>query len=628
MGNFREDKIDFTSNKLFIHNPLMVELGELQNKSAIRQVLGCLIKKPSLAGDYKFLMEDFIEPEHRLIYASVITMARDLDIKIITEATIHKFLKENHPTYVLPEGVYNKKKCGDLINQIIASTIEDNFESNYTEMKKWSLLRYFYMQGIDISYYYDSRIVDPKIVEEIRSRFVKDSLTDFMDHFKMKIINVQDTFGIARTEQEIQAGGKRAMDTKNEQKEHPMVGYSYASNFLTTATDGMLEGKLTIHSASSGTGKTRLAIANMCNAFVPTFWDPATKTWKDNPHGTDNAALFIGTEQQVDKEIEPIIWSYMACVDQHHISTGEYEPGEEERVEHAIRALGGKRDWTVEDDDNYEETTYNRINLVHMADYNRNSIAEIIEKYVVKYKVKAVFLDYIWATPALISEYDNENKGQTRQDQALLALSAMLKECAEKYHIVIESATQLSGEYGNSEIRDERIVRGAKSIVDKCDVATIISRPTPKEIALIEKNIPAGEKNPFRDGFGNTIEEKMPNVCINLYKNRGIGYNKIKIWLKVDYSTMRVHDLFVTGYDYIALALPKTCVYVDNDGMFKSFQSNDKQSAGALMDDYIKGNITKATLEEVTEKYELNDMKASLTEEEKKRLNSARNNIG
>ena len=46
------------------------------------------------------------------------------------------------------------------------------------------------------------------------------------------------------------------------------------------------------------------------------------------------------------------------------------------------------------------------------------------------------------------------------------------------------------------------------------------------------------------------INKPKPNLIYSLYKNRGGKWNKIKIWLYIDYSTMRVHDLFVTDYEY------------------------------------------------------------------------------
>lgn len=56
-----------------------------------------------------------------------------------------------------------------------------------------------------------------------------------------------------------------------------------------------------------------------------------------------------------------------------------------------------------------------------------------------------------------------------------------------------------------------------------------------------------------------------PNVSISLYKNRGGKFTNIKIWLLVDYSTMRVRDLFVTDYEYNIIKMAKTYIGVDED---------------------------------------------------------------
>lgn len=56
-----------------------------------------------------------------------------------------------------------------------------------------------------------------------------------------------------------------------------------------------------------------------------------------------------------------------------------------------------------------------------------------------------------------------------------------------------------------------------------------------------------------------------PNVSISLYKNRGGKYTNIKIWLLVDYSTMRVRDLFVTDYEYNIVKMPKTYIGINED---------------------------------------------------------------
>ena len=52
----------------------------------------------------------------------------------------------------------------------------------------------------------------------------------------------------------------------------------------------------------------------------------------------------------------------------------------------------------------------------------------------------------------------------------------------------------------------------------------------------------------------------------SLYKNRGGKWNKIKIWLYIDYSTMRVHDLFVTDYEYKLIKdIEKTYINVSDE---------------------------------------------------------------
>mgnify|MGYP001623588866 CR=1 FL=1 len=95
----------------------------------------------------------------------------------------------------------------------------------------------------------------------------------------------------------------------------------------------------------------------------------------------------------------------------------------------------------------------------------------------------------------------------------------------------------------------------SKAIIDKTDTAGIVMKITEKEKKLLAPILKTGEM------FG-TPE---PNVSISLYKNRGGKYTNIKIWLLVDYSTMRVRDLFVTDYEYNIVKMPKTYIGINED---------------------------------------------------------------
>lgn len=71
-------------------------LREYQNKNAIREVIGCLIKDPQLLKTYKFDKKDFVESFHQVLYVTIHNMARDGAEKIDAYA-VDSYLKESFP---------------------------------------------------------------------------------------------------------------------------------------------------------------------------------------------------------------------------------------------------------------------------------------------------------------------------------------------------------------------------------------------------------------------------------------------------------------------------------------------------------------------------------------------------
>lgn len=53
-----------------------------------------------------------------------------------------------------------------------------------------------------------------------------------------------------------------------------------------------------------------------------------------------------------------------------------------------------------------------------------------------------------------------------REDNILFMLSNKLKDICNQYGVFIMSSTQLNGNYVDSEIPDQNLLRGAKSIAD------------------------------------------------------------------------------------------------------------------------------------------------------------------
>lgn len=248
------------------------------------------------------------------------------------------------------------------------------------------------------------------------------------------------------------------------------------------------------------------------------------------------------------EEIDPILWAYIADVPQDHIEFNMYEPGEEERVDKAIDILENESNIWFE----------------YIPEFDANTLEEIIENHKLEHDIEYVWFDYIAATVELNSEFATESKTKmvVREDQVLANLSKKLKNFTRKFDVSIDSFTQVTGDFKNEANRDQTIVRGAKSIIDKADGALIAMPPSEKELKKVEPIL------------REMINKPAPNLIYSLYKNRGGKWNKIKIWLYIDYSTMRVHDLFVTDYEYKLISdIEKTYININDENYASNIAS-------------------------------------------------------
>ena len=522
-------------------------LRQYQSKSAIREVLGCLVKNPLLLKDHNITIDDFVESFHKVVLVGINNNVSNNVVKL-DSFVIEEYLKEAFPTKHV---IFKRNNGAIYIDKASEMCNLENFEANYTELKKFSLLRRFLKEGFDVSEFFDPKEVDPNELDKKREFFEQNSIDDIINYFKNKIINISGEYSIKNGRDSVKAGSEEAKRQKEKWKKAPEYGLSYSSQFFNSVTKGIRKKRFVIGSADSGVGKTRLSVSNLCFSFVPHYYNSKTQQWEENPHGTQNAGLYIGTEMELIEEVEPILWAYIADVPEEHILYNSYLPGEEERVDRAIEIL------------NKESNLF----LEYVPDYDIGTLEKIIDEHVTKHKVGYVFFDYIHTTTDLISEYQSEAKAkmQVREDQILNNLGLKLKELTRKYNIALNTWTQVSGDIKNEQNRDSSIIRGAKGLKDKADTMFIATRPTQKELKLMEKIL----KGPFMLG------KPHPNLCYSIYKNRGGKLNNVKIWLYVDYDTMRVHDLYMTDYEYNILPVEKTYIGVNEDTTFVVAESKE-----------------------------------------------------
>ena len=514
------------------------------NKQALREVLGSLLQEPSLIREYKIVQNDFPETFHKLIFAAINNLykngAEEIDAVAIDEYLSH--YETQYQVFIKNEGV-------SFLEKIQEMALQSNFKYYYDQLKKFSLLRSYVEYGISVEEFFDPDEINPEVIEKQRKQLDEYTIQDIINHYKKKHSRVIAPF--LNTEgQDSKKAGVGGHEQKEKWKQDTAWGIGYASAYLTTALHGIRKRRFNIKSAGTGVGKTRTSIADIGYACSPYYYDKSLDKWCENPNGKSNGGLYIGTEMELLEEIDPILWAYIADVPQDHIEFNLYEDGEEERVDKAIDILEHEANIWFE----------------YVPEYDANTLEEIIETHKLEHDIEYVWFDYISATVELNSEYAAESKTKmvVREDQVLANLSKKLKNFTRKFDVSIDSFTQVTGDFKNETNRDQTIVRGAKAIIDKADGAMIAMPPTEKELKKIE---------PITREL---INKPTPNLVYSLYKNRGGKWNKIKIWLYIDYSTMRVHDLFVTDYEYKLIKdMEKT--YIDvNDEEYASTKVNIK----------------------------------------------------
>ncbi len=514
------------------------------NKQAIREVLGSLLQEPSLIREYKIVQNDFPETFHKLIFAAINNLykngAEEIDAVAIDEYLSH--YETQYQVFIKNEGI-------SFLEKIQEMALQSNFKYYYDQLKKFSLLRSYVEHGISVEEFFDPDEINPEVIEKQRKQLDEYTIQDIINHYKRKHSKVIAPF--LNTEgQDSKKAGVGGHEQKEKWKQDTAWGIGYASAYLTTALHGIRKRRFNIKSAGTGVGKTRTSIADIGYACSPYYYDKSLDKWCENPNGKSNGGLYIGTEMELLEEIDPILWAYIADVPQDHIEFNLYEDGEEERVDKAIDILEHEANIWFE----------------YVPEYDANTLEEIIETHKLEHDIEYVWFDYISATVELNSEYAAESKTKmvVREDQVLANLSKKLKNFTRKFDVSIDSFTQVTGDFKNEANRDQTIVRGAKAIIDKADGAMIAMPPTERELKKIE---------PITREL---INKPTPNLVYSLYKNRGGKWNKIKIWLYIDYSTMRVHDLFVTDYEYKLIKdMEKT--YIDvNDEEYASTKVNIK----------------------------------------------------
>lgn len=217
----------------------------------IFQVIGCLMQQPDLLRDkkYKLIRKDFPEMFHKSIFASIHNLVTQ-DVREIDEIAIDNYLanyEEHYTIFKNNDGLHWLLKAKEKANL-------PNFEYNYNQIKKFTLLRSYEEKGIYVGDIYNVNITGIKEQEKMQEKFDNMTLKDIVDHFKGLMLEIEEEFSVSDTT-EVKKAGEGAKATKERFKEQPLMGLGMESEMLTTITRGALKKRFIVSSSDTGNGK-------------------------------------------------------------------------------------------------------------------------------------------------------------------------------------------------------------------------------------------------------------------------------------------------------------------------------------------------------------------------------------
>ena len=510
------------------------QIDKYYNAQASVQVLGTLMNNPKLLNrnKYKLDLEDFIGKKHCCLFTCIVNLFSQ-GLEVIKVSDIESYLSKNdlagHNLF------FEKENDIEWINDVFNEGDVNNFDYYYSLVRKLSLLRSYLSQGVNVTELLNMDELDNNLLKMQQEKFDLMTLDDIKRYFDKKNSNVKKRF-CSKEDNKSRKSGENALELRERLKELPPYGFNLESGFLNTITRGALPKKFFLETRDSGCGKSRNAIKRLIGICSPYLWDFKENKYIENLNYKGNSGLYIGTEMDLEEEIEPIIWAFISGIEQDKIMENDLTEEEEERLNLAME-YSAEMQLFMEDEDNYD--------LAYLW--------STIEQYKEDNNICAVAIDYLELTSALSGEYAQTTRGMNvREDQVLLNLSKEVKSMCNTFDITIFGYTQTTDEARTMGYRDQRAVKGARSLPNKVDVGITVFEPTKKELELLETMIRKVQRG---------INTKLiPNACYTIYKNRGTKYKDLKIWGYNDLGTGRFIDMFVTDKYYNPVKLEKTFI--------------------------------------------------------------------
>ena len=475
------------------------------DKKCIQQVLGCLLKHPQYLSEvdkYSLIIEDFDSRFEKYIFAAIQGLYFNGAQKI-SAFDIENYLDTNE----IAKKIFKNNNGIEYLQDIEEYSNEENFPYYYEKLKKLNLLNDFQKQGIDVSDFYIEDLTDVHAIE-INQAFEELTIQDIIQKIKGKVIKLESKY--SKSEEVKSWSVADEIDKIIDDFGNPdEVGLPIQGEIFSHIINGAERGALTVRSAASGLFKTRQAVADACVLAFPLRYESKVKQWIN--YGNCERVLFIITEQKLSQLLRMVV-AYLSEVNESKFKYGNFTKDEEKRIMQAKAVIKAFKD-------NFQ--------IIRIPNPTIELTKTMIRENCLIHDIGYVFFDYIFINPMLLAEFKGFN---LRNDEALLMFSTALKDLAIELNVSVFTSTQVNAKVEeNRNIKNESVIAGSRSIINKADNACVCSRPTNEELSIIDK-----------------ISTIKPNIVTDVFKVRSGAWSQVRIWSYFDGGTMRKRDLFIT----------------------------------------------------------------------------------
>lgn len=481
------------------------------DKETILQVLCGLMRRPQYLSEkdkYNLTPDDFQTLFDKYVFSAIFNMYQGGAQKI-TPVDIDNYFSKHE----VAKQVFDKENGVEYLDDALDFTQVENFPFYYRRLKKFNCIKDLKKMGFDTNNLYCEDLLNPK-AKEINNRFEEMEVSQIFDIVRKKVMKLESDYSTGDASETLEAtsGLEQLLE---DLKVRPEVGAPVQGTIFNTICRGARRSKFYIRTASSGAGKTRQAVGDMCYLSYPVRFN--TTKWQWEWSGSSERSLFIATEQKID-EIQTMILAYLTGFDEEKFLYNNFNDEERRIINQCVKVM---------------KQYQNNVRIVTLPNPNIEQIKAVVRQNWVLYDIKNVFYDYIFSSPSLLNEFRDLH---IREDVALGMLSTALKDLAVELDLFVESGTQTNAKANDDGgDKNETVVRGSRAIIDKCDLACVVTRVSESDLEILELFL--------KDGM------PAPTHVTDVYKVRRGKYTNVKIWSRIDLGTCRKEDLFITTTD-------------------------------------------------------------------------------